>query len=100
MVIGYVGDASVRYITIFLISYISINICMYRLVPIIISAIVIYYIMDWVFGLVLKLLLLDLCFKFKLPIDSFAYVTSWFICIGSLYESAYVVHISPRVHWH
>ena len=46
MVIGYVGDAGVRYITIFLISYISINICMYRLVPIIISAIVIYYIMD------------------------------------------------------
>ena len=40
MVIGCVGDAGVRYITIFLISYISINICMYRLVPIIISAFV------------------------------------------------------------
>ena len=46
MAIGCVGDAGVRYITIFLISYISINICMYRLVPVIILAIVIDYIVD------------------------------------------------------
>ena len=82
MVIGYVGDAGVRYITIFLISYISINICMYRLVPIIISAIVIYHIVDRVFGLVLKLLLLDcasnsnflLIHLVMLPVGSFALV--------------------------
>ena len=46
MAIGCVGDVGVRYITIFLISYISINICMYRLIPIIISAIVICYIVE------------------------------------------------------